>query len=62
MVETMAYNVEDCLIDGLSFKFNPGASYVTGRKSAHWWTIGAQSCISGQGARVTRLQINGVVC
>ena len=28
MVDSMANSVEDYLIDGLSFKLNPGASYV----------------------------------
>ena len=31
MVEAMANSVEDYLIDGLSFKLAPGASYVTDR-------------------------------
>ena len=33
MVEAMANGVEDKLIDGLSFKMQPGASYVIERKS-----------------------------
>ncbi len=33
MVEAMASGIEDKLIDGLSFKLNPGASYVTDRRS-----------------------------
>ena len=32
MVEAIANSVEDKLIDGLSFKMQPGASYVTERK------------------------------
>ena len=32
MVEAMANGVEDKLIDGLSFKMQPGASYVVERK------------------------------
>jgi hypothetical protein len=59
MVEAMANSVEDYLIDGLSFKLSPGASYITSRRSCTWYTSGAQSYISGQGARVIRLQING---
>ena len=34
MVEAIANSLEDRLIDGLSFKLNPGASYVTDRRSA----------------------------
>ena len=59
MVEATANSVEDYLIDGLSFKLSPGASYVSERKSVSWFASGAQSYISGQGARVIRLQING---
>ena len=59
MVEAMANSVEYYLIDGLSFKLSPGASYVSERKSVSWFASGAQSYISGQGARVIRLQING---
>ena len=33
MVEAIANSVEDRLIDGLSFKLRPGASYVTDRRS-----------------------------
>ena len=33
MVEAMANGVEDKLIDGLSFKMQPGASYVVDRRS-----------------------------
>ena len=33
MVESHANATEDYLIDGLSFKMNPGASYVTNRRS-----------------------------
>ena len=58
MVEAAANSVEDFLIDGLSFKLNPGASYVTNRKSVTWWVSGSQSYSSGQ-SRVIRLAING---
>ena len=33
MVDSMVSSIEDYLIDGLSFKLNPGASYVTDRRS-----------------------------
>ena len=36
MVEAMANSVEDYLIDGLSFKLSPGASYVTNRRTVTW--------------------------
>ena len=59
MVETMAKSVEDYLLDGLSFRLSPGASYTLNTRSCTWYTSGAQSYVSGQGARVIRLQING---
>ena len=33
MVEAIANGIEDKLIDGLSFKMNPGASYIVDRRS-----------------------------
>ena len=33
MVEAIANGIEDKLIDGLSFRLDPGASYVTDRRS-----------------------------
>ena len=59
MVEAMANSVEDYLMDGLSFKLSPGASYVTNRRNVTWYTSGSQIYVSGQGARVIRLQMNG---
>ena len=41
MVEAMANSVEDYLIDGLSFKLSPGASYVTDRRSVTWYASGS---------------------
>ena len=58
MVEAIANGVEDVLIDSLSFKLNPGASYITNRKSVTWWVSGSQSYSSGQ-SRVIRIAING---
>ena len=58
MVEAIANSAEDYLISGLDFKINPSASYITDRKSVTFFTSGSQTYISGQGARVIRLQIN----
>ena len=41
MVEAIANSVEDKLIDGLSFKMQPGASYVTERKSVTYHPQGS---------------------
>ena len=46
-------------MEGFNFNLSPGASYVINKGSCTWYTSGAQSYISGQGARVIRLQING---
>ena len=59
MVEAMANSVEDVLIPGLSFRLEPGASYVTDRRNVTWYASGAQNYVSGQGARVIRIAING---
>ena len=40
-VEAMANGVEDQLIDGLSFKMQPGASYVIERKSVTYHPQGS---------------------
>ena len=58
-VEAMANNVEYYLIDGLSLNLSPGASDVSNRCNVTWYTSGAQSYISGQGARVIIIQLNG---
>ena len=36
MVDAVVSSVEDYLVDGLSFKLNPGASYVTDRRSVSY--------------------------
>ena len=41
MVDSMVSSIEDYLIEGLSFKLNPGASYVTDRRSVSFFTAGS---------------------
>ena len=55
----MANSVEDYLIDGLSFKLNPGASYVADRRSVSYFPSGSNIYQSGSGARVIRLNLTG---
>ena len=55
MVDSMASSVEDYLIEGLSFKLNPGVSYVTDRRSVSYFTAGSSIYQSGSGARVIRI-------
>ena len=55
----MANSVEDYLIEGLSFKLSPGASYVTDRRSVSFFTAGSNIYQSGSGARVIRINLTG---
>ena len=41
-MESHAQAVEDYLIDGLSFKLAPGASYVTNRRSVSFFSTGGE--------------------
>ena len=58
MVEALANSADDYLISGFDFKLSPGASYITDRRSVTWFTSGSQILVSGQGARVCRIQVN----
>ena len=55
----MVNSVEDYLIDGLSFKLSPGASYVTDRRSVAYYTAGANEYTSGTGSKVARINVTG---
>ena len=57
-MEAHANSVEDRLIDGLSFKFSPGASYVQERKSVTFHPQGSNS-YSANGTKLIKLQITG---
>jgi hypothetical protein len=59
MVEPMANSVENYLIDGLSFKLNPSASYVQDRRSVSYFVAGSNIYQPGSGARVARINISG---
>ena len=59
MVDAVVNSVEDYLIDGLSFKLNPGASYVTDRRSVSYFTAGSNIYTSASGAKVARINITG---
>ena len=59
MVEAMANSVEDYLIEGLSFKLNPGASYVTDRRNVSYFTAGSNIYQAGSGTRVIRINVTG---
>jgi hypothetical protein len=59
MVDSMANSVEDYLIDGLSFKLQPGASYVSDRRSVNFFAAGSNVYTSSSGARVIRINLTG---
>ena len=59
MVDAMVNSVEDYLIDGLSFKLQPGASYVIDRRSVSFFVAGSNDYLPGSGARVARINLNG---
>ena len=59
MVEAHANAAEDYLIEGLSFKMSPGASYVTNRRSVSFFPSGSDSYSPGSGVKVIKLKLNG---
>ena len=59
MVEAIANSVEDQLIDGLSFKMQPGASYVVERKSVTYHPQGSNNYEPGAGTNLIRILLTG---
>ena len=59
MVEAMANGVEDKLIDGLSFKMNPGASYVVDRRSVTYHPQGSNIYKPTSGTKLIRILLTG---
>ena len=55
MAEAMANEVDDKLIDGLSFKMQPGASYVIERKSVTHHPQGSNVYEPGPGTKLIRI-------
>ena len=58
-MEVYSSSVEDQLIDGLSFKLSPGASYITERKSVSFFPSGSNVYTTTSGTKVLRILING---
>ena len=58
-MESITNGAEDFLIDGLSFKLPPGASYVTERKSSTFWATGSNSYTPVGGVKLIKFQLNG---
>ena len=59
MVEARAQSVEDYLIEGLSYKLSPGASYVTNRRSVSFFPSGSDTYSPSSGVKVIRIKVNG---
>ncbi len=59
MVEAIANSIEDKLIDGLSFKLNPGASYVVDRRSVTYHPQGSNIYTPGAGTKLIRILLTG---
>ena len=58
-MESITNGAEDYLIDGLSFKLPPGASYVQERKSSTFWATGSNIYKPDSGVKVIRFALNG---
>jgi len=56
-MEGHAQSVEDNLIDSLSFKLRPGASYVTNRRSVTFWPQGGNQ-YTPTGVKVIKIALN----
>ena len=57
-MESMTNSADDFLIDGLSFKLPPGASYVTDRKSSTFYSIGSNVYTPEGGSKLLKSQLN----
>ena len=55
MVESYANSIEDRLVDGLSFKLEPGASYIRERKSVTFHPQGGSVCSPTQGTQLIKI-------
>ena len=59
MVEASANGIEDKLIDGLSFKMNPGASYIVDRRSVTFHPQGSNIHKTSSGTKLIRILLTG---
>ena len=57
-MESHAQSVDDHLIDSLSFKLKPGASYVTDRRSVTYFPQGGNQ-YSPTGVKVMKILLTG---
>jgi hypothetical protein len=59
MVEAIANGIEDKLIEGLSFKLTPGASYVVDRRSVTFHPQGSNKYQPSTGSKLIRILLTG---
>lgn len=59
MVESYANSIEDRLVDGLSFKLEPGASYIHERKSVTFHPQGSNVYSPTQGTKLIKIALTG---
>jgi hypothetical protein len=57
-METISHSVEDGLINGLSYKLDATASYITDRKSCTFYAMGGNAYSSNSGTKVINLVLN----
>ena len=60
-LEQVTSSVEDVLIETLSFKPNPGASYITAKRDTRWHPQGSDTYSSTSGVKVIRFTLTGAV-
>ena len=58
-METISNSIEDGLINGLSYKLDATASYITERKSCTFYAMGGNAYAPNQGTKVIKLVLNG---
>ena len=58
-METVSNSIEDKLLDGLSYKLDATASYITDRKSCTYWATGSNIYAPNAGTKVIKLLLNG---
>ena len=59
MVESYANSLEDRLVDGLSFKLDPGASYINDRRSVTFHPQGSNVYNPSQGTKLIKIMLSG---
>ena len=58
-METVSNSIEDKLLDGLSYKLDATASYITERKSCTFWATGSNIYAPNAGTKVIKLVLSG---